>query len=84
MRNTYRGGRASPCLLVQRARRRKTGDLLVKGQLHAGGKSCIWGATPGCAKTLVFGTHPACQKMAWPVRHLAFSRVEIMKTRFLA
>jgi hypothetical protein len=32
---------------------------------RAGGKSSIWGATRGCAKTLVFGTQPARQKMAW-------------------
>ena len=36
--------------LVQEARRRKIIYL---------------GATRGCAKTLVFGTQPACQKMAW-------------------
>jgi hypothetical protein len=51
-----------------------TDTLLVgRDQLHraswcrrrAGGKPSIWGSTRGCAKTLVFGTQPACQKMAW-------------------
>jgi hypothetical protein len=40
---------ASPGLLVQEARRRKIVFL---------------GGNTGCAKTLVFGTQPACQKMA--------------------
>jgi hypothetical protein len=40
---------ASLRLLVQETRRRK---------------ASIWASTRSCAKTLVFGTQPACQKMA--------------------